>query len=383
MTTTTAGVAGSAPEPVDNEQQGLSPVRIVAEPAELRVWHNTRVRFRAVPGPDEAFERYIWHFEDGSDPARGVSVEHHFPESVSDRHVTLEAIRPDGSKLVVSRLLAIERLEVVPIDSEASVDAALPAPRGRRLVLVGESGSERLEAVLLEAAGPWKADLMVLVGSAELADRARSIVDSRLVDLPLLHLSLSRDYTAASGKRSAPISLLRDTKGRIRKLEGHSAAGVLVFEALALVVVDSRAAELDEDILAGLRADLQVASAYNACILLSARPLSPLVDNERVSDRAYRIYEHALRQKVRAVISGHSAVAYDGRFGGLTTIAVGRQATRGCARLMGTDACQPATVTVVDLPKRGRPRISHLVSPQLRRLMQRHELPLAVGKYRR
>lgn len=381
--------AGGVVQPRDNdnrEEPGpptaedlQAPLRIATRPAALRVWHNTEMTLEAIADEAERFERFVWHFGDGADPASGAVVRHHFPESVADRHVTLEAHRADGSKLVVSRRVPIERLEVVPIDGEPTSQAP-PEPRGLRLVLVGDCGSATLERVMLRAAGPWKAAALVLIGDQELADRARTIVDTRVIDLPVLRLGLTAP--PADAPADAPLQVVRDEGGVIKVIIARGREQVHVLGPLALLAIDSRGDAIGEVELAGLRADLQVASAYSAVLLLSAQPLSALIDDGPLAPQAYRIYESALRTHVRAVISGRSQVAYHGRFGGLMAASVGRAGPGGCRRLKGSDLCQPPTVTLLDLPGRGALRVTHVLADDLDRVLPEAELPAEVGKYR-
>lgn len=370
-------------EPDGAAAAGQAPVRIVTEPADLRVWHLTTMELRAEVDDQAAFTRFVWHFGDGSEPAQGEAVSHVFPESVADRHITLEAMRADDSKVVISRRLPIERLEVVPVDEDRPAIWQLPEPKGRRVVLVGRSSSAGLERVLMRAAGPWRADLVVLVGDQELADRARIIVNSELEKLPIVLLDLRPAPPAAGLTAHEPLRLIRDQSGQVQSLIRKGRANVHVVGGLALVVVDTRTDAIGDPDLSRLRADLEVARAYPAALLLSARPLSPLRDEEQAAPLAYRIYEQALRAGCRAVLSGRSELAYDARFGGVVTVAAGVSEQRGCHRPMGSDRCQPPTVTVLDVPPRGAVRSWHLVAPTFSDRLQAADLPAEVGKYRR
>ena len=362
---------------------GSAPVRIVTEPGALRVWHLTTMELRAEADDDEAFTRFVWHFGDGSEPAAGESVSHVFPESVADRHISLEAFRADGSKLLISRRLPIERLEVVPVDDTETSVWQLPPPKGRRVVLVGRSGSAGLEQIMLRAAGPWRADLLLLVGDQELADRARIIVEDEVMKLPIMLLDLLPAPPEADMSAHEALRLVRDQGGQIKSLIRKGRSNLHVIAGLALVVADTRSDAIGDEALARLRADLEVASAYSATLLLTARPLSPLLDDEQAAPLAYRIYEQALRAGTRVVISARSELAYDARFGGLVTVAAGVSAQRGCHRPMGSDRCQPPTVTVLDIPPRGAVRAWHIITPALTDRLQAADLPAEVGKYRR
>ncbi len=360
---------------------GQAPIRIIATPEVLRVWHLTDMKLRAEPAQGEQFTDFTWHFGDGSEPVRGVEVDHTFPESVADRHITLQARRADGTKLVLSRRLPIERLAVVPLDGEEAPAWKLPRPRGRRLVAIGPCDSKTLERLLVAAAGPWRADGVLLVGDAQLADRARIIVDSRVQALPLLLFDVGPTGAGLS-KNATPLRVIRDPAGEVKSLVRGGRSDVHILSGLALVAIDTRD-EVDNVALRRLRADLEVATAFAATALLSARPLSPLRDGEAPAALAYRIYEQALRQRVRFVLSGRSRLAYDARYGGVGAISVGSVNQEGCHRPMGSDHCQAPSVSVVDIPDAGGLRAWHLRAPEFERRLDHADLPAEVGKYRR
>ena len=360
-----------------------APVKITATPVALRVWHNTRVRLHAEPGPDTQFKRFVWHFEDGSDPAEGAAVDHVFPESVTDRHITLEAHRASGQPLVISKRLPIERLAVAPVDGDASLEKPVPGPRGLRMALLG-AGAIAPPAAALRRLLALKVDAIIVFGSAPAAGGAAQILAQLDSSAPLLHL----DTTLASievplpdtALERAPLTVVHDPLGRVSAVPGGS---TWTLGHVAFLVYDSRPVVSSEAAMLALQRGFQVASAYPAVVLLSARPLSPLTDGEQVADRAFRIYEHALRSNVRAVVSASSGVAFDGRYGGLSAVSVGQLTPLGCARLAGTDHCQSGTATLLDLAKTGAPRTLHLRRPSLTAWLEAAVLPPAVGKYRR
>jgi hypothetical protein len=106
-------------------------------------------------------------------------------------------------------------------------------------------------------------------------------------------------------------------------------------------------------------------------------------DGEVIADRAYRLYEHALRHQASLALSAVSGVFYEGRFGGLRVGSIGSAAPTGCARLLGTDGCQVASLTVLDFDSRGRPEVQFLTGDDWQHLVARAELPREVGKVRR
>ncbi len=354
-------------------QQDDAPVKIVADPATLRVWHNTRVTLRAEPGEGHDFARYVWHFEDGSDPAHGEVVVHVFPESVGDRHVTLEAYKEAGEKLVVSRALPIERLDVVPLDGETMAVKTFPKARGTRLLMLGA------------VHGPWLAqvrdwiDKTKGVAAVVVTDEAtgRQLIGRPATSVPILLWRVQASTTAAPTLRP-----LHDPDGRIKSLISGTAR-VPVVSGVALVAHDSTTDAHDEPNLQRTFRAMQAASAYDATLLLSARPLSPLVDNESIAESGFRLYEQALRMKMRAVVSATSEVAFDGRYGGLEAVSLGSLTQGRCRRLKGHDDCQSPTATVLDIPRLGRVRTLHLRGPKLSTWLSSAELPSEVGKYRR
>ncbi|GEM_PF-3144332 len=362
------------------------PVRIVADPPQLRVWHNTRITLRAQPRDDETFVRYVWHFEDGSDPEQGEVVAHIFPESVADRHVTLEAWRNDKDKVVVSRKLPIERLAVVPVDGDRPVAARIPRPRGTRLLMLGDPDRATLAAAfkLMKRAGPIAA--IVVSGNAETAANARRQAVEEQVDTPMLHLDAPTGdvpgEAAVAPTIPSPLRVIHDPERAVRSLIA-GAASIPVIGNAALVAHDSRSLAIDERQMVRTIKAMQAASAYPALVMLTTLPLAPLVDADVVAPSAYRLYEHALRNKARAVVSASSGVAFDGRYGGVEAVGIGAATGKGCRRLLGHDDCQSRTVTLLDVPKRGRVRARHLRLPQLVTWLGDTELPAEVGKYRR
>lgn len=384
-----------------------APVRITLAPAALRVWHNTRVRLTAQPGPEAEFKRFVWHFEDGSDPVEGASVEHVFPESVTDRHITLEAHRAGSTPLVISKRLPIERLAVVPVDGDGPVVRPVPKPRGLRVALLG-AGAVAPTAAVINRLLALKVGAIIVWGSAPAAGGAAQHLAALNSAVPLLHMDTTLasvevplpDNAPGSAPGSAPgrapdrapLTVVRDPLGRVTAAPGGQ---VWVLGHVALVVHDSRPLASSEAAMQGLQRALRVASAYPSVALLSARPLSPLTDREVVADRAFRIYEHALRSQVQVAISASSGVAYDGRYGGLGVVAVGQLRPLGCARLGGSDHCQAGSLTLLDLPAPrsaaagrpaaapGAPRVLHLRLPSLTAWLDAAVLPPSVGKYRR
>jgi hypothetical protein len=358
------------------------PLGILTEPAALRVWHNTAMTLRTQPAESERdrFVRFVWHFEDGSRPLEGEVVDHVFPESVADRHVTVEGIRRDGSRLVVSKRLPIERLPVVPIDGEDAPAPGLPKARGPRVLWLAGLGSQEAE-VLFARLAEARLTAIVVAADAETTATLLPVAAERLPDVPVLRLAPD---VAASPEAPAPtgpaFEIVRAATGAVAEIPDTAA---VVVGRLALVFVDTRPLVLEESALVGAHRGLERASAWPATLLVSTRPLSALLDDETVADRAYRLYEYALRDGARAIVSTSSAVAYDARYGGLQAVAVGRVRPPACARLRGSDACQPGTATVLEIRDRGAIRAYHLIAPTFERWLQGDALPSTVGRYRR
>lgn len=364
------------------------PVRIVAEPAELRVWANTSVRLRAEVDEGEAFDRFVWHFEDGSEPVAGVEVEHVFAESVRDRHVTLEAHRapPPGAKaeapLVVSRRLPVERLEVVPVDGQLDAPAGLPRSRGTRVVLLGGTVPPEHARPMAKVIARLDAEVVVVAGERSAADALSQAVEIEAPKAAVVHWPASVDETAAVV--GASLQVLRDPGQAVQQVgKGERDLGVLAVGDVALTAADTRGETLAEAELRRVRDALQAAAAYRTSLLLTARPLTVLRDGELIADRAYRLYEYALRHQASAVVSAASGVYYDGRFGGVTVVGVGSAEPAGCLRLAGHDQCQAGSLTVIDVGERGRLQVSHLLAPGFEARAGRAELPAEVGKVRR
>lgn len=375
----------SAPVPVSTivAPASDSGLHIEAEPELLRVWANTAVRLRAVAPEGSALDHFTWHFEDGSDPVVGREVEHVFAESVRDRHVTVEARGAEGKPLVVSRLLAVERLDVVPVDGGTEApDDQVPAAEGERLLLVGGVLDVALAGDIAKAAERLHASVVVASGDAASATALADALGREAPSLALLHWPAQ---PAAPDAAIEPVvRILRNPGDRLTAvLRGDRDTGVLALGELAIVAVDSRGANVGEAELRHLRDALQVAGAYGASLLLSARPLTALVDGEVIADRAYRIYEYALRHRVQTVVSSASGVSFDGRFGGVGVVAVGAVQPAACARLAGTESCQAGSLSLIDIGARGKATPRIVLGPEFRRAAPRRMLPAEVGKVRR
>lgn len=359
------------------------PLHISADPDQLRVWSNTKVRLKVEVDGDEKFSQFVWHFEDGSDPVVGVEVEHTFAESVRDRHVTVEGRRSNGPAVVASHTLAVERLAVVPLDKEADTDTeALPERQGTRILWVAGDGDAGVRTAVAEAASGLQVDAVVI--AADVSDT--TALDSAIaVQAPQAAvLAWSIDEPVAGGERRPLLQLLRDPGSAVSEVQiGDRASGVLAVRDLALVGVDTRGQTIDEAELKRLRGALQAAAAYTGSLLLSPRPLTQLTDGELIADRAYRLYEYALRQQISGVVSATSEVFYDGRFGGLAVVSVGRDTHSGCARILGHEPCQPPSITLVELGDHHRLKVLHLLAPDFDRAATGAELPAEAGKVRR
>ncbi len=352
-------------------------LHIIAEPAELRVWANTRVRLRVEPKGDIAYSRFVWHFEDGSDPMAGLEVEHTFAESVRDRHVTVQAQRPGQPDTVVSRRLPIERLPVVPVDGpvQGPAVAELPDSPGTRLLFAGGVLDADLGQLVVDTADRHHAAAL-LVNDSGSAQACQAVLTRRALKLPLL-------LWPTEGSEAA-VQVLYDPDSRLQSLKkGSKDTGIWVLGDLALIAVDTRLDTVGEPELKHLHDNLQLATAYPHALLLTARPLTLLRDGELIADRAYRIYEHVLRQQVTAVISSNSGVYYDGRFGGARVVAIGRAAAGDCVRLLGNENCQDPGLTVLDIGNSAKFQINNLVGDRFSRLLGRADLPPEVGKVRR
>lgn len=360
------------------------PLAIDTEPDALRVWHNTAMRLRVVPRVEEAgrWLRFVWHFEDGSRAIEGETVLHVFPESVADRHVTVEAFRRDGSRLVVSRRLPIERLPVVPIDGDQTETPQLPRARAGRLLLVGPGAEAQLPALWasVQQAGVVA---VVAIGASPWVEAVARSAAAGLPNAAVLGWDDAVEVEAtAEGDAPPPRPLLRVARAAVGAVAALPESDALVVGEIAIVPFDSRPLVVGEPALASLRRDLRLAAAWPSLIVLTPRPLAALRDGEVVADRAYRVYEHALRERAVALVSTSSGVAWDGRYGGLAAVAVGRIKPNGCARLAGSDVCQPGTATLVEV-RESTVRSWHLRGPDFARWLDGDELPNSVGRYRR
>ncbi len=363
---------------------GATALSLRADPTELRVWANTKVRLYAEPGPGVQFDRYVWHFEDGSDPVEGRAVEHVFAESVRDRHLSVEASRAGEVPVVVTLRLPVERLEVVPVDGAPEEEATLPAKSGPRLVFAGADAQPADAGEVVATAQRIQADVLVVAGSAATATVMAETAGRLAPELAVLSWPVAADTGPAQAGRDGTLAVMRNPADRLTVLP-RSAGGapVLALGDVALSAVDTRDDTVGEAELKRLRETLDILGAYKSTLLLTARPLTLLRDGELIADRAYRIYEHALRTGVGAVVSAASGVFCQGRFGALQAVAVGLVRAEGCSRPTGGSGCQPGSLTVVDPSHRGRLRVNVLTGPGFARVVPVRELPAEVGKLRR
>lgn len=365
----------------DAAENARGPLHIEAEPAELRVWANTRVRLRVESDDGQEFDKYIWHFEDGSEPVQGVEVEHVFAESVRDRHVTMEAFR-GGVATVVTRRLPVERLEVVPLDGDGATPLeVLPNSAGTRLVVAGGTIDESRAAQVVRAADRADAELLIVAADAASAQAVSDAAQKHAPTLAILHWSLT---IGAEGEASPPLTILRDPASKLAHVaRGERDLGVLALGELAIVAADTRAETIAEPELKRVRDALVVVNAYHSSLLLSARPLTLMRDGELIADRAYRLYEHALRQQTNLVVSATSGVFYDGRFGGVFVVGIGAAQVQGCPHLLGSEACQVDSLSAIDVGARGQIAVRVLVGADFSQVFSRRQLPAEVGKIRR
>ena len=357
-------------------------LEILAQPAELRVWANTRVRLSV--RTSQPFERLIWHFEDGSEPApssaaEALVVEHVFAESVRDRHVTVEGIRRGQPPVIATLRLPVERLEVLATDGGERPDAQrLPPARGTRLLLVGGQLAGDQAAQVAAVATDIGAAAVIVAADAASAQRLVDTVDAGALAFAVLHWPLQPQ----AGE--LPLTVQRDPGQALSAIRrGERDLGAFALGDLGLCAVDTRAAVIAEAELKRLHDGLQWTSGYRASLLLSARSLTPTRDGEVIADRAYRIYEYALRHQVSAVISAQPGVFYDGRLGGVRVIGVGEAFPLACVRPLGAAACQAGSLSVVDLAEKGPPVLHVLTGAGFQSAMARHALPQEVGKIRR
>ncbi len=371
-------------EPAEAAATGATALSLRADPPELRVWSNTKVRLYAEPGPGVQFDRYVWHFEDGSDPVEGRAVEHVFAESVRDRHLSVEAIRAGEVPVVVTLRLPVERLEVVPVDGAPDEEATLPDKSGPRLVFAGADAQAADAGEVVSAALRIHADVLVVASSAATTTVMAETAGRLAPDLAVLSWPVVMGAGPAEAGRDAPLTVMRNPSERLTILP-RSAGGALVLALgdVALSAVDTRDDTVGEPELKRLRETLDILGAYKSTLLLTARPLTLLRDGELIADRAYRIYEHALRTGMGAVVSAASGVFCQGRFGALQAVAVGLVRAEGCSRPTGGSGCQPGSLTVVDPNHRGRLRVNVLTGPGFARVVPTRELPAEVGKLRR
>lgn len=371
------------PQPAADAPVPDLPLRIVAEPAELRVWANTTVRMHLEFRADAPqFERYVWHFEDGSQPQTGEEVVHTFAESVRDRHVTVEAHRSGMDPMIVSRRLPVERLGVVPLGGDEPAEVGVGDRRGTRLLLVQGAFTAELADALARRADQLQVSAVVVAGNDADAQLVGGALQTHSAGTALLRWRTSQ--ASIDGAQEPLLQIVRDAGGDVQPVAGASkGAPVLSLGQTALTAVDTSGETLAEADLRAVRDGLQVAAAYEASLLLSARPLTLLRDGELIADRAYRLYEYALRHQATAVVSARSGVAYDGRFGGVAVVAVGNAGADDCTRLAGHDACQPPSATLLEVVGRNRLKVLHLLAPDFAQVLQPRDLPAEVGKVRR
>ena len=248
-----------------------APLRIVFSPTSLRVWHNTRMRFHVTPAEDRSFVQYTWHFEDGSAPANGEEVEHTFPESVTDRFISVEAVDGDGKTVVVSKRLPIERLEVAPVDGQAPSVRSLPKPRGPRILFARDLNKGVEMANFASQLRQWRVALLILSTSPEVAQRtAQELLKQGWRGATLTwsaRIQSAEDETAPPSALGPPLNLVADPDNTLR----HQPKSLIwTLGEAALVAHDSRRLVTSEEDLQEFTGALTTASAYPNALLLTA-----------------------------------------------------------------------------------------------------------------
>ncbi|MBM4345020.1 MAG: hypothetical protein FJ100_16750 [Deltaproteobacteria bacterium] len=353
-------------------------LRIEAEPDTLRVWTNTRVRLRVhLRQGQPPYDDYVWHFEDGSDPVRGAAVDHTFAESVRDRHVTVEALRAGQAPAVVSRNLPVERLAPAALDGEEPATSPPHTGRGVRALFAMQVPANETVAAVARAAGAFQVAAVVASGDDVAMSALADALAQAAPKAALFRLQPDGDAQPWLARAADPAHAWSEVQ------VGYRSTGVWSSGDVAIVPMDTRPEVLAEPAIGHMRAALAAAAAYAHVVVVAARPLTPLRDGELASDRAYRLYEYALRYQATLVVSVGSEVFYDGRFGGVGVASVGRTTAHDCARLLGSEPCQPASATVIEVGDKRRWRAWHLLEPDFGRAVPEADFPREAGKVRR
>lgn len=303
--------------------------------------------------------------------------------------------------------LPIERLDVVPLPSEAAdgdnavtpaapgsdaavgslsaggIGAAIPGPEGAvRLAWVrgpppSGSAGRTLTTWLLGSSG---VRALLVGGPASAATGWVEGLRERDRDAPL-----AVAHVAGEGP-GAPLRVVHDPESRLPW--GDADGGLLVVDGVALLPLASADTAPDDARVAGLASRLSDAAPYTSRIIVSWKSLSAWTDEDPELPLAYRIYEHALREEAHAFVSFAANVPCDGRYGGLTAVSVGpaeRGANEPCHALRGSRTCVPGAMTLIDVPRDGPLRVRHAgpTAAGAVRALGDDAFPATIGRYRR
>jgi len=340
---------------------------IAFQPDHLRVYRATPVDFAAVapqglPQADWEKARCEWTFGDGSPLREGCDITHTFNRGTSDERVTL-SVAVGGETFSATQIIPLERLSVSGGGASlAGVPGAIPSAPAKgdgnlRVAFLSATADEGTDwAGLMATIKTLGPSLVVHLGGVVGPDaegfHAWEAVREALAE-PLRREGVPLVWALAPSDLAGDPLVRRPSAGL--EADDFELAPDSVFpnryafayQGVYFAVLTG--AEQSKEDLAWLRANLTEAQIYESRIVISHLPLHPFsAASTAVLGPKFKLYELLLRTRVSALVSAGQGVFFDGRYGALPVLSVGR-ISGAPAALAGHDFVQPPTLVVVDV----------------------------------
>ena len=341
---------------------------IAFSPAVLRVYRATPVELSATPPaaiPADTWRnaRCRWSFGDGSPPQEGCVISHIFARGTSDERVGV-TVQLGETTWETSRIVPLERLPVssgTPASAELGADGvpAPPAdgPTSFRMVFVAATGFDDVDwGPVLAGVRQLKPGLVVHAGpvvpeGSEGLDGWERVREGfaeplRRDGVPVVWALAPSDLTGEAMVRRPAAGLVGDDL-ELAPGSTFPERYALAFRGVFIAVVTG--AEQSKEHIEWLRTRLSEAQVYESRVVVSHLPLHPFsARSGALLAPKVKLYELFLRERVSLLASAGHAVFFDGRYGALPVLSVGRVAGPPEA-LAGHDVPQAPTLAVVDV----------------------------------
>jgi hypothetical protein len=355
-------------EPSDPNQPDTTRPGIAFAPAVLRVYRATPVELSATPPAHVTAEAWAqarcrWSFGDGTPPQEGCVISHTFARGTSDERVAV-TVQLSDTTWETTRIVPLERL---PVSAAAPAAAALGAdgvpappkdgPTSFRMVFVAATGFEDVDwGVVLEGVRRLKPGLVVHAGpvvpeGSEGLDGWERVREGfaeplRQDGVPVVWALAPSDLVGEAMVRRPAAGLVGDDL-ELAPGSVFPERYALAFRGVFIAVVTG--AEQSKEHIEWLRTRLSEAQVYESRVVVSHLPIHPFSGRSgAVLAPKFKLYELFLRERVSLLATAGHAVFFDGRYGALPVLSVGRLAGPAEA-LAGHDVPQAPTLAVVDV----------------------------------